>query len=81
MTGVMMLVWVGTLVGAILGVAHAVYVYRVVAHGVPTGTSPDQVRGIYFAIWTVLLWILLGSYIVVLWLAGIAMYLLFKAFR
>lgn len=81
MTGVMMLVWVGTLVGVVLGVAHAVYVYRVAAQGASAESSPDQARGVYYAVWTVLLWVLLGSYVVILWLAGIAVYLVFKAFR
>ena len=76
-----MLVWVGTIVGVVLGVAHAVYVYRVVAHGVPALPQPDQIRGIYYAFWTVLLWTLLGSYVFILWLVGTAMYLMFKAFR
>ena len=80
MTDVTMLVWVGTLVGVILGAAHAVYVYRVVARGA-TGVSNSQVRGVYYASWTVLLWLLLGSYVVALWLAGAATYVLFRSFR
>ena len=81
LTGVTMLVWVGTLVGVILGVAHAAYVYRVTANAGSAGTPPDQARGINFAIWTVLLWILLGSYVVVLWAAGAVLWLVFKAIR
>lgn len=69
------------MVGALLGVAHAAYVYRVVANGVPAGTTPNQAGGIYYAVWTLLLWTLFGSYVVILWLAGVALYLVFKAFR
>lgn len=76
-----MLVWVGTIVGVVLGIAHAVYVYRVVANDLPLDASPAQPRGIYYAVWTALLWFVLGTYVVVLWLAGIVMYVVFKAFR
>lgn len=76
-----MFVWIGSAVGALLGLAHAAYVYRVVAHGVPAGAVPNHSGGIYYALWTLLLWLLLGSYVLALWLAGVVFYAVFKAFR
>lgn len=73
--------WAGSVVGVLLGLAHAAYVYRVVANGMSLDAEPNHARGIYFAIWTFLLWILFGSYVLILWLAGVLFYVIFKAFR
>ena len=76
-----MVMWAGSAVGLLLGLAHAAYVYRVVANGVPLGAKSGHARGSYFTLWTLGLWILLGSYVLVLWLTGVVLYLVFKAFR
>jgi hypothetical protein len=76
-----MVMWAGSAVGVLIGLAHAAYVYRIVAIGTPADMGPNHARGVCYAIWTVLLWALFGSYIVVLWLVGIVLYLVFKAFR
>lgn len=73
--------WVGSVVGMFLGLAHAAYVYRVVANGAPADGESNHTRGFYFALWTLGLWILFGSYVLILWLAGITLYIIFKAFR
>ena len=73
--------WAGTILGAVLGVANAAYVYRVVARRNPADTVPNRARAVYFAGWTLVLWILFGGYVLVLWLAGAALYVVFKAFR
>jgi hypothetical protein len=69
------------MVGALLGLAHAAYIYRVVAHGVPADGEPSHARGLYFALWTLGLWVLFGSYVLILWLIGVLLYTIFKAFR
>ena len=76
-----MVVFVGSVLGGLLGLAHAAYVYRVVAHGVPMGAKPDYTSGIYFAFWTFVLWAIFGSYVLILWLASVVFYIIFKAFR
>lgn len=76
-----MVMWAGSMVGVLLGLAHAVYVYRVVDNGAHAGAWPKHVRGLYFALWTLGLWILFGSYVLILWLAGVVLYIIFKAFR
>ena len=76
-----MIIWAGSVVGVLLGLAHAAYIYRVVAHEFPVDDEPNHVRGIYFALWTFGLWALFGSYVLILWLVGVSFYTIFKAFR
>lgn len=73
--------WAGTVVGAFFGVIHAVYVYRLITTEAPAETPPSRARALYYALWTLGLWVLFGSYILVLWLIGVVLYTLFKALR
>jgi len=73
----MTLVWAGTVINSVLGLVHAVYVFRVVANESTAGES----RAGYHAVWTFSFWLLLGSYVLVLWVIGIMLYFSFKAFR
>ncbi len=73
----MTVVWAGTVIGSVLGLVHAVYVFRLVADDSAAG----QARAGYYAVWTFGLWLLLGSYVLVLWLVGVVLYAVFKAFR
>ena len=77
----MTIMWAGSVIGALLGLAHAAYVYRIVANGGPAGAIPNRAHGFYFALWTLGLWILFGSYVLILWLIGVVPYFIFKAFR
>lgn len=76
-----MMTWAGSVVGFLCGLANAVYVYRVAAGHVPTGAEPDRARGLYFALWAFGLWLLAGSYVLVLWLLAMLFYVIFKVFR
>lgn len=76
-----MVMWAGSAVGAVLGLVHAAYVYQIVTNWASADLEPNPTRGLYYALWTVGLWILFGSYVLILWLAGIVLYLVFKAFR
>ncbi len=71
----------GITVGALLGLAHATYIFKTVANNVPSGVSTNYPRAIYFAAWTFGLWILFAPYVLVLWIVGVLLYLIFKAFR
>ena len=77
----MTLLWLGSLVGALLGIAHAAYVFRIVANSAPLNTPQNYLRAVYYAIWTFGLWVLFGTYILVLWGISVLFYLIFKAFR
>ena len=76
-----MVMWAGSAVGALLGMAHAAYVFRITANEFAEDTGPNYARGFYYALWTIGLWILCGSYVLVLWLVSIVLYGVFKAFR
>lgn len=76
-----MVIWVGSVVGALFGLAHAAYVYRITANEYAEDTGPNSARGFYYALWTIGLWILFGSYVLVLWLVSITLYGVFKVFR
>ena len=73
--------WAGSFVGLVFGLMHALYVYRLVMAEGPADAAPSQARAMYYAIWTLGLWALFGSYVLVLWLVGAAFWLVFKAGR
>lgn len=68
--------WTGTVVGALLGFFHAIYVYRMVA--VEAGAA-GHARAGYYALWTLGLWTLFGSYVLVLWLISVVVYAIARA--
>lgn len=72
----MTLVGTGTLLAAILGMAHAVYVFTVVASHCGTASAPRYAAGLYAGVWTLFLWLLFGTYLLLFWLLGAALYLL-----
>ena len=71
----------GMLVGALLGAFHAVYVYRLLATEPPAGATSAPAHAVYYALWTFGLWVIFGSYVLILWLIGAIFYAVFKAFR
>ncbi len=71
-------VWAGTILGAVLGLLHAGYVYRVVS--VPGGATAHA-RASYFALWTLCLWLLLGTYVLALWIISVFAYAIARPFR
>ena len=60
----------GAFIGAVLGLAHGFYLYR---RMVATGTAriPSiglrRIRAAYYAVAAFVLWVLLGTYVLVLW--------------
>jgi hypothetical protein len=57
---------IGALLGAIVGLAHAVRVFRTQAARPSAGTG----TAFYYAVWTVALWTIFGPYVPALWLVG-----------
>ncbi len=66
-----------------LGLAHAVYMYRREAGTYRTASDnhafPPRMRALYWAFWTVVLWAVLGPYVVVCWLLALVPYLIARA--
>ena len=70
--------WAGTAVGTLFGLLHAGYVYRVVS---APGGSTAHLRASYYALWTVVLWLLFGTYLLVLWIISVIAYTIARPFR
>jgi len=47
----------------------------------PAGAMPGHARAVYYALWTFGLWVIFGSYVLILWLIGAIFYAVFKSFR
>ncbi|MGR9090936.1 MAG: hypothetical protein ACU85U_10200 [Gammaproteobacteria bacterium] len=63
---------IGSALGATLGLLHGFCLYRAIAtRAAVTGSPGLNVRGLYYAVWTLILWTAFGSYVLALWLLGI----------
>lgn len=75
-------IWISTVLAIILGLAHAVYVYRqeIGEFRAALGRHPLAVRwrASYHAIWTMLLWLLLGATVLLYWAIALVPYLIAK---
>ncbi len=73
------LVIIGSFIGLLLGLVHAqgVYAQRVRDAGPSARTSPVRVRldAAYRASWTTALWTLFGTYVLVLWLLSVPLWI------
>lgn len=74
-------VMIGTVIGLLFGLMHTVYLTKIVASDGGTAARTNWVSALNFTCWTLLLWLLMGAYILGFWLIGLAFYLIFKAFR
>ena len=70
--------FVGTLLGLVIGLFHAGYLSRLVASEATSGT---RLAALNFALWTCGLWILMGAYVLGFWLIAVVFYIVFKAYR
>lgn len=68
--------WIGTSLGAILGMLHGLLVAR--QQFAATGC---HVRALWFALWSVALWTFFGAYLLAFWLVGAATFALSCARR
>jgi hypothetical protein len=71
----------GTLIGLVVGLFHAVDIYRDLSISPNPDGSANRLRAFNFSAWTLLLWIVAGGYVLIFWILGSALYLIFKAFR
>lgn len=66
--------WAGAVAGAVIGLLHAGYVYRMVA-------VEGQLRAGYYTLWTFGLWLVFGTYILVFWIKSVVAYAIAGPFR
>lgn len=67
---------IGLAAGIIIGLLHAAYVFRHVLYE-PSGPRrlvQTGLRACYYALWTVLLWTLLGTYVLFVWMVALVPY-------
>lgn len=72
---------IGTLIGLAFGLLHALYMYGLVTSNSDSASSNSRLAAINFFIWTCVLWVLMGAYLLGFWLISVVLYLPFKAFR
>ena len=72
---------VGALMGLIIGLLHVFYLSKVVASGTNSATLSTRLAALNLALWTCSLWILMGAYVLGLWLISVVFYVVFKANR
>ena len=68
----------GSLFGALIGLLHARGVYAARAREAAEGTVVERGmakgRAVYFALWTFVLWLVFGSYVLYLWVVSLVIY-------
>ena len=79
-------IWsIAVLVSLVIGVAHAIYVYRQELRIYGTTrteyAAPIRSRAAYHAVWTLLLWALAGASVVIYWLVAIVPYFIVRILR
>ena len=74
-----------TTLALILGAVHGIYVYRKQASTRPQTLVRQpfaaRLQAAYYALWTLLLWALLGATVVLHWAIAVVPYLITKAVR
>jgi hypothetical protein len=69
-------------ISAVIGLLHAVYVYRQGAQETDQGRALVSFgRRAYYALWTFFLWLLLGPYALLFWSVSVVAYLLYRLAR
>ena len=76
---------IGSSIGAIIGLIHACNVYfrRTGANPERLAEHPVAVRAgaAYFALWTLSLWVVFGSYVFYLWVISVAVFTTYSAVK
>ncbi len=82
------IVWIGSLLGLAIGSLHAVHLYRgrvadgrVSAGGGATAhLATAHLEGAYYGLWALALWVIFGTYVLVLWVIGVVAYSIVRLF-
>ena len=72
---------IGTLASLLTGLFHAIYMSRLVANNAGTSGTVHWPAALNFTLWTLVLWLVMGSYLLGFWLISVCFYIVFKAFR
>ncbi|MFQ6030658.1 MAG: hypothetical protein ACE5Q6_24570 [Dehalococcoidia bacterium] len=79
------LMYIGTTLGLIVGLIHAGYVYMKKTGESPANLAahPVSVRAnaAYFALWTLGLWVLFGSYVFNFWVTALVVFAIYQALK
>jgi len=63
--------WIGSALGAVVGVLHGIYLYRQQSAGAPANDSTgNRAAGLYYGLWAFVLWTLFGAYVLAFWILG-----------
>ena len=74
--------WLGSAIGAVIGIAHGVNLYRQMAARAPAGRATSgKAQALYYALWTLLLWTVFGAYALLFWILGILAYPIVRLIR
>ena len=76
-------VWIGSLLGLAIGSLHAVYLYRrrvADARESATASATAHLEGAYYGLWALALWVIFGTYVLVLWVIGVVAYSIVRLF-
>jgi hypothetical protein len=69
--------WIGSALGAVLGLLHGIHLYRQQAARVSAGgIRGGRAAGLYYGLWAFVLWTAFGSYVLAFWILGSIGYLL-----
>ena len=82
------IVWIGSLLGLVIGSLHAVHLYRrrvadareSAASGATADLATARLEGAYYGLWALALWVIFGTYILVLWVIGAVAHSIFRLF-
>ena len=74
--------WIGSALGALLGLLHGTYLFQQVAPRARARRIPGgPAQGLYYGLWAFTLWTLFGSYVLALWLLGVLAYPIVRLFK
>src|SRR5262245_14638319 len=63
--------WIGSALGAAVGLVHGVYLYRQQVGRAPASDpTGNKAAGLYYGLWAVLLWTIFGAYVLAFWILG-----------
>ena len=82
------IVWIGSLLGLVIGSLHAVHLYRRRVADARESAAGDatahlataRLEGVYSGLWALALWVIFGTYVLVLWVIGAVAYSIFRLF-
>ena len=80
------IVWIGSLLGLVIGSRHAVHLYRrrvadareSAVGGATSHLATAHLEGAYYGLWALALWVIFGTYVLVLWVIGAVAYSIFR---